>query len=168
MIMENIFLIGFMGAGKSTVAAELQLHLKTKIIEMDEYIAHQQSMPITDIFATYGESYFRDLETQLFIEIKQKKGMIVSCGGGAVLRPENVAHMKESGKIVFLSASPETVYQRVKDSKERPLLNGNMNVKYIASLQEKRRDLYQAAADITVVTDGREVQDICGEILSSI
>ena len=73
--------------------------------------------------------------------------------------------MKESGKIVLLTAEPETIYERVKDSTERPVLNGNMNVGYIEELMEKRRPKYEAAADVTIATDGKTSEEICEEIL---
>ena len=79
---ENIFLIGFMGAGKSTIAKVLKEKLNVPLCEMDEMIAEQQKMAISDIFAQYGETYFRDLETQLVKDISEKDGVIVSCGGG--------------------------------------------------------------------------------------
>lgn len=88
---ENIFLIGFMGAGKSTIAKVLKEKLSVPLCEMDEMIAEQQKMAISDIFAQYGETHFRDLETQLVKDISEKDGVIVSCGGGAVLREENVS-----------------------------------------------------------------------------
>lgn len=165
--MKNIFLIGFMGAGKSTIAHELHSILGADVVEMDMFIARQQKMPVTEIFEKFGESYFRDLESNLLLDIRKKQGLIVSCGGGIVTRQENIDYMKQSGIIVLLSASPETVYERVKDSRERPMLNGNMNVEYIASLQEKRRAMYEAAADITIETDGKEIAAICKELLEA-
>ena len=165
---KNIFLIGFMGSGKSTVARCLQQMLGAEVIEMDALIAKQQKMAITEIFDKFGEGYFRDLETNLLLDIQKKKGVVVSCGGGVVIRPENIEAMKKSGTVVLLSASPETVYRRVKDSKDRPVLNGHMNVEYIAGLQEKRRAMYEAAADLTIVTDDKDIETICGEIISRI
>ena len=82
------------------------------------------------------------------------------------MKEENVRLMKECGKIVLLTAEPETIYERVKDSTERPVLNGNMNVGYIESLMEKRRPKYEAAADVTIATDGKTSEEICGEILA--
>ena len=97
-------------------------------------------------------------------EFETKEGFVVSCGGGAVLRQENVDSMKKKGHVVLLLAEPETVYKRVRYGKNRPLLNGNMNVEYIAALMEKREELYRRAADIAVVTDGRTPEEIAGEI----
>lgn len=165
---KNIFLIGFMGAGKSTVAAALADRLNMSLVEMDARIVEEQGMSINDIFEKYGESHFRDMESKLVSDIKKEGNKVVSCGGGVVVREENVSCMKENGIIVFLCATPETIYERVKDSKDRPILNGNMNVEYIAGLMEKRRALYEAAADIKIDTDGKAVEQICEEIIAVI
>ena len=127
----NIFLIGFMGAGKSTIARNLQKELGMELVEMDERIVKEQGMSINDIFKTKGEDGFRDIESQLVIDLGKQDKAIVSCGGGVVIRPENVKNMKKSGKIIYLTAKPETILDRVKDSTQRPLLNGHMNVEYI-------------------------------------
>ena len=85
-----------------------------------------------------------------------------------VLQDENIRLMKENGKIVLLTARPETIYERVKDSRERPILNHNMNVEFIAGLLEKRRPKYLKAADIIIATDGRDVPDICEELIEKV
>ena len=164
----NIFLIGFMGAGKSTVAGELQDKFEMERVEMDQMIVEKQGMSISDIFDKYGETYFRDLESDTLIELQKKKQTIVSCGGGVVMRPENTDYMKKNGRIVLLTAKPETIYERVKDSTERPILNDNMNVEFISGLLEKRRAKYEAAADITVATDGKNATEICEEIIAKL
>ena len=164
----NIFLIGFMGAGKSTIARCLQKELDMELIEMDERIVEEQKMTINEIFEKYGESGFRDIESQLVIDIADSKNAIVSCGGGVVIRPENVVNMKKSGKIIFLTATPETILERVKNGKDRPLLNGNMNVEYISELMGKRLNMYEGAADIKVATDGKTIGEICTEIVAEI
>ncbi len=163
--MKNIYLIGFMGAGKSSVAREIGKMTGADCLEMDALIEQEQGMAITEIFERFGEPHFRDLETKLLRSFCRKEGHIISCGGGSVLREENVALMKENGCIVFLAARPETIFERVKDSTSRPVLNGNMNVTYIGGLMEKRRGCYEAAADVTVETDDRKIGDICDEIL---
>jgi len=165
---KNIYLIGFMGAGKSTIAAQLKNKLSMKLVEMDARIVEEQGMSINEIFEKYGEAHFRDIESQLVLTIKGEGNTIVSCGGGVVVREENTKAMKEDGTIVFLCATPETIYERVKHSTDRPILNGNMNVEYIAGLMEKRRALYEAAADIKIDTDGKSVLQICDEIISRI
>ena len=160
----NIVLIGFMGAGKSTISAFLRDALAMDVVEMDQVIAEQQGMSISEIFETYGEEYFRNLETQLLIDMQSKQNVIISCGGGA-MRERNVAEMKKNGKVVLLKADPQTILDRVKDSDERPLLNGHKNVEYIADLMEARRAKYEAAADIVVQTDGKSALEICEEMI---
>lgn len=164
--MHNIFLIGFMGVGKSTIAKLLAKELQAELIEMDETIEAEAGMSINEMFEKFGEQHFRDLETALIERVSKKGGAVVSCGGGAVLRPENVQMMKKSGKIIFLSATPETIYERVKYSTNRPLLNGNMNVEYIKGLMERRREAYENAADVVISTDGKWKSQIVEEILS--
>ena len=161
----NIFLIGFMGAGKSTIARGLVQKLNFPLIEMDERIVKEQGMPISEIFDRYGEEHFRDTESELVKTIGTLEPSVVSCGGGTVLRPENVENMKKSGKIVFLTATPQTIYERVKNSSDRPILNGHMNVPYIAELMEKRRPVYEGAAELTISTDGKSREEIADEII---
>ena len=167
-ISRSIFLIGFMGAGKSTIARALQRELGFPLIEMDERIVKEQGMSINDIFAQYGEAHFREIESQLVVDLGKQEPSIVSCGGGVVVRPENTQNMKKSGRIVLLKASPETIFERVKNSTDRPILNGHMNVEYIAELMEKRRVLYEEAADITIQTDGKTREQICEEIIGKL
>lgn len=164
----NIMLIGFMGAGKSTVSAYLGHLLEMEEVDMDELIVEKEGKSIPQIFEEYGEEYFRNCESNTLIELQKRKNLIVSCGGGIVLRPENVEHMKKYGRVVLLTATPETILERVKDSTHRPILNNNMNTEFIGSLMEKRKEKYYAAADITVATDGKNIQQICEELVGKL
>lgn len=161
----NIVLIGFMGAGKSTVSDYLSTMFAMDIVEMDRVIAEREAMSIPDIFSTYGEEYFRNLETNLLVEMQSRKNTIISCGGGAALRESNVAEMKKNGRVVLLTASPEVIYERVKDSDDRPILKGRKNVKGISELMEQRCEKYEAAADIVINTDDKTVRQICEELV---
>ena len=161
----NIFLIGFMGAGKSTISDYLKNVLAMDVVEMDQCIVERQEMSISDIFETYGEEYFRELETNLLIEMQSRSNVVVSCGGGVPMRDRNVAEMKKNGRVVLLTAKPETILERVKDNHDRPLLENNKNVSFIADLLEKRRAKYEAAADIVVETDGKSELEICEEMI---
>ena len=164
---QHIYLIGFMGTGKTTISHKLQQLTQAEEVDMDAWIVEKNGMSINDMFDKYGEAYFRDRETDAIREIAGYAPAIVSCGGGAVLREENTHIMKESGRIVLLTATPKTVYERVKDSTDRPLLNGNMNVEHIANLMEKRRKVYEEASDIQVETDGKTPHEIAKEILQA-
>ena len=161
----NIVLIGFMGAGKSTISDYLSTVFDMEIVEMDQLIADREEMSIPDIFATYGEEYFRNCETELLKKMQSRKNVLISCGGGVVLRECNVEQMKKNGRVVLLTASPEEVYERVKDSDDRPVLAGRKNVKGIAELMEARREKYEAAADIIVNTDHKTVLQVCEELV---
>lgn len=164
---KNILLIGFMGAGKSTVSAKLSELLAMEIMEMDAHIQEKEGMSIKEIFAVNGEEYFRNCESNTLIELREKKHMVVSCGG-VPLREKNVELMKNSGYVVWLTATPEAIYERVKDSTERPLLNGNMNVPFIQNLMESRREKYERVADIVIDTTGKEIESICEELLQKL
>ena len=161
----NIVLIGFMGAGKSTISDYMSTMFAMKVVEMDQIIAQREGMSISDIFEVYGEEYFRDAETNLLIEMQSESNVIISCGGGVPMRERNVAEMKKNGRVVLLTASPETILDRVKDSHDRPVIENNKNVEFIGELMEKRREKYQAAADIVIKTDNKSVMDICEEII---
>ena len=164
----NIVLIGFMGAGKSTISDYLKTVFAMDIIEMDQIIAERAGMSISDIFETYGEEYFRNLETELLIEMQSRSNVVISCGGGVPMRERNVVEMKKNGRVVLLTAKPETILNRVKDNHDRPLLEGNKNVSFIGDLMEKRREKYQAAADIVIETDGKDKLEICEELVQRI
>ena len=164
----NIFLIGFMGAGKSTISDFLQTVFAMEVVEMDQIIAEREGMSISDIFETYGEEYFRNLETELLFEMQSRKNVVISCGGGVPMRERNVVEMKKNGRVVLLTAKPETILNRVKDNHDRPLLEGNKNVDFIADLMEKRREKYEAASDIVIETDGKDKLEICEELVHSL
>ena len=166
--MKNLFLIGFMGAGKSSVSAGLGRMLGREVVEMDERIAAREGMSIPELFAQKGEPYFRACETALLKSFAQGAPRIVSCGGGVPLREENVAAMRESGTVVLLTASPEVILERVKDSDERPLLQGHKDVPYIAALMEQRRPKYEAAADITMDTSRLNIEEVCRQVLRQV
>ena len=166
--MRNIFLIGFMGCGKSTVAVELQNLYRMQVREMDQMIVDRAQMSIPQIFEKYGEGYFRDLESKLLKEIGADSNQVVSCGGGVVLRQENVLEMKQSGNIVLLTAKPETILVRVLEDNNRPILQGKKTVKDISELMEKRREKYEMAADIVLETDDKSIQEICEEVINKL
>ena len=153
-----------MGCGKSTIAAGLNQMYGSQVVEMDQWIVERENMTIPEIFKEKGEPYFRDVETSLLKEIAQKTNQVVSCGGGIVLREENVLEMKKSGKIILLTAKPETILERVSGDDNRPVLQGKKTVADISALIENRRSKYEAAADFIVETDEKTVLEICQEI----
>lgn len=168
LFSHNIFLVGFMGAGKTTVSKYLSTMLALERVELDELIVQKEGMTISSIFEEYGEEYFRNCESNALLELQKRSQLVVSCGGGIVLREKNISSMKKNGRVVLLTAEPETTLERVKDSDERPILRNNMNVEFIAGLMEKRREKYLRAADIIVRTDGKTVLEVCEEIVAAL
>ncbi len=165
---KNLFFIGFMGSGKTTVSKAFAKKYHCRHIEADDIIAEREGMSVKDIFARKGEPYYRDLETGLCRELSELSDYVISCGGGMAVRPQNVEYMKKNGFVIRLEATPETILERVKGDDSRPLLNGHMNVEYIAQMKAKRADCYAAAADITVQTDKLTVDEVVEAVYESI
>lgn len=168
MFDYNVVLIGFMGAGKSTIAELLRTGWGMERIEMDALIEERGGMRISKIFETKGEPYFRDLETELLIELQARSNAVISCGGGVPMRERNVAEMKKNGRVVLLTAHPETILERVKDNHDRPLIENNKTVEGISALMEARRERYMAAADLVIETDQKTGEEICRELVEKL
>lgn len=165
---HNIYLIGFMGCGKSSAASYLHKKYGMPVVEMDQQIVDEAGMKISEIFEKKGEESFRAMETDLLRRLSGVKNTVISCGGGAAMRGENVRLMREGGKIVLLTAEPETILERVKNDTGRPLLDGHKNVADIREMMEKRRPAYEAAADVTIATDDRTEAEIAQAILDAV
>ncbi len=164
----NIVLIGFMGSGKTTISDYLSTSFAMEVVEMDKVISDREGMSISDIFEVYGEEYFRNAETNLLKEMQTKANVVISCGGGTPMRDCNVEEMRKNGRVVLLTARPETILDRVKDSHDRPLIENNKTVEFIENLMNKRRAKYEAAADIIIETDGKSELQICEELVNSL
>ena len=162
---KNIVLIGFMGAGKSSLASYLAEQFNMRTVETDQEIVQREGISIPEIFEQYGEEYFRDRESEVIRDLGFDSQTVISAGGGAVLRDENVENMKANGIIVLLTATPKAILDRVKSSTERPLLNGKMNEDYIAALMEKRRARYEDVADLIIDTTDKTIPEVCAEMI---
>ena len=113
---RNIYLIGFMGVGKTTVSKYLRELTGWEEVDTDKVIVRKKNMGIPEIFEKYGENYFRNLESHILEDYAKKGQRIVSCGGGIILRENNRKLMKKSGTVILLSATPQTIYENVKDA----------------------------------------------------
>lgn len=162
--MKNIVLTGFMGAGKTEVGRELSRILGWRIIDVDDEIVKSRNMTINEIFAKFGEPAFRDVETEMIQKAAQKRNVIISTGGGAVLRQENMDILRARGMIICLWASPETILKRTSHNRERPLLQAEDPLQRIKELLEFRKPFYEKA-DIMIDTEGKSPFLIAEEIL---
>lgn len=163
--MGNVILIGFMGCGKTTVGLRLSYRLRRSVIDTDKEIEREERRTISDIFATDGEEYFRDRETACLRKLLESAGcQIISVGGGLPLREENRKLLHELGKVFYLQASAETIYERVKHDTTRPLLQGDDPRMKIGTLLEARDSCYKEAADIIIDVDDKSFEQILDEI----
>lgn len=145
MVRKNIILVGFMGTGKTVTGRVLAERTGMELVDMDSLIEKQQGKTIPEIFAQDGEAAFRAMERRLVQELSKRSGLVVSTGGGVVLNPENITDFEKTGLVVCLTASPETISQRLENDTSRPLLSGDKKGQ-ISALLEKRKPLYAAIA----------------------
>lgn len=150
---KNIVLIGFMGTGKTVTGRVLAEQTGMELVDMDAVIEQRAGIPISEIFATQGEAAFRTMERELAQELSQREGLIISTGGGIVLNPNNIADFEKNSLVVCLTASEETIFQRLENDSTRPLLSGDKK-EQIGALLQKRAPLYGA---ITHQIDGNRL-----------
>ena len=162
----NIVLVGFMGTGKSATGRVLADRLSWPFFDTDEMIEREAGMSISDIFARDGESCFRDLETSAVRLLSMMDNIVISCGGGVVLRAENMDALRTNGVIVCLTASPETIFKRVSKTVNRPLLKVQDPLRRIKELQEQRAPYYRDC-HITIDTSSLSPKSVADHILNN-
>lgn len=165
--MKNITLVGFMGTGKTTVGRLLAERLGYTFVDADDEIEREQGVSITHIFSELGEAHFRDLETDMLKRLSARENLVISAGGGAVIRAENVESLKKGGPVVCLAATPEEIYDRVRHSTHRPLLKVDDPLGRIRELMELRRKFY-SRADYKVDTGGLTPGEVVDKILDMV
>lgn len=161
--MKNIVLTGFMGTGKTVAGRLLARRLKREFIDTDAEIERLMGKTIAQIFARDGVVRFRSEEELLVRKLAGRTGLVIATGGGMVLNPANIRLLKENGIIIALTASPEVIYNRVKNKKSRPLLMHNDMKQRIEELLQEREQDYQAA-EIMINTDNKSIVEIVDEI----
>ncbi len=163
--MNNCILIGYMGCGKSSVGKRLSYALKYPYLDTDAEIEKKEQRQIKDIFDTDGEQAFRDMETAYVKSLfENKQNYVISVGGGLVLREENRELLKKLGKVIYLRAKPDTIYDRLKDDTTRPLLRGDNPKQKIEDMMQQRGPIYEAACHEVVDVDDKEFEQIIEEI----
>ena len=167
MRKNSIALIGFMATGKTSVGRILadQFGKGYKFIEMDDLIVEKAGKSIPEIFKDDGEIRFRELEMAVCKDVSKLKKVVISCGGGVVLNQTNVDRLRKSAIIVLLTASPETILERVSRTNKRPLLKVPNKLEKIKGILKERKSLYKSAADIIVETDTLSVEEVSERII---
>lgn len=159
-----IILIGFMGTGKSAVGKLLAKKMSFAFADLDKLVEKQAALKISAIFKQYGEAYFRNFEKNAINSLKTMDNTVVATGGGAVLDPQNVAVMKEEGIVIALDADVDTLWKRLKSSRNRPLLKADDPRRKMEELYYERRPFYSQAHYI-VNTTGKTIEEVVQEIL---
>ncbi len=164
MRFKNIFLVGPMGAGKSTVGRQLAEVLSLEFKDSDQEIQRRTGVDIPTIFEYEGEEGFRNRERQVIDELSAEGGVVLATGGGAVLRPENRRDLTSRGVVIYLHCSPEQQYSRTSRDRNRPLLHTEDPLERLRGLMEERDPLYRQVADLVVSTERRGTSSVVKEI----
>jgi len=163
--MKNIVLMGFMGAGKTTIGKKLAKALEYEFIDTDERIEKEQGRKISDIFAEDGETAFRDMETELLKRLCKEDGrFVLSIGGGMPVREENRELLRKIGRVVYLKTSKEEIIRRVSGDTNRPLLKGGVLEEKVSSLMNARENIYIETAHKILNTDLKSVTELVDDI----
>ncbi len=169
MKSKNVILVGYMGAGKTTVGIRLSYKLKKSMIDIDQKIEKDAGRTIKEIFADDGEDFFRNLETNTIRKVASSRGSyIISTGGGLPMREENRQILKEMGLVIYLRVQPETVYRRISHDTERPLLQVEDPLAKIKEMLMLRDPVYESTADYIVDVDNRSFSEIVEEICTKV
>jgi len=165
--MKNIILTGFMGTGKTAIGRKLSMLLNMELIDVDTEIEKSQQMTIGEIFKQFGEPRFREIETEMIQKLSERKDVIISTGGGAVLKEENMDALRKQGIIICLMASPQTILKRTSHNSNRPLLKVEDPFEKIKELLNFRKPFYEKA-DILIDTEDKTPLQIAEEIIDKI
>jgi shikimate kinase len=160
----NIFLIGPMGAGKSTIGKRLARTLNKTFIDSDQQIESRTGVDIPTIFDIEGEAGFRKREAAMIDELSQSTNLVLATGGGAILSEENRQHLMSRGVVIYLQTSIAQQLARTRHDRNRPLLNTDDPESKLTELMNLRAPLYREIADIVVDTDNRHSNQVCKEI----
>lgn len=162
--MNNIYLVGMMGSGKSSSGRELARLLSFSFVDLDERVEERLGMSINEIFKTYGEPYFRKVESEVLSEVARDSDQVVASGGGIVLNPCNNETMRKTGRAIYLKTMLDALWERVKHKRDRPLLQTPNPKQVLADLLRIRGPLYEETSSGQFVTNGKSPEAVALEI----
>lgn len=163
-LTKPVFFIGFMGAGKTSVSQQLAVTYGLASIDADEYLELREDRIIADIFAEDGEEAFRDIETDVLRDLSARSPRLIGCGGGVVTkRDENAQIMKDAGFVVYLQVSADEAARRIPNTESRPMFK---NLETARKTIVERIPSYEAAANVSVQTEGRSIREVSEEVAS--
>lgn len=165
---QNIFLIGLMGAGKTTIGRQIANELSLEFFDSDHEIENRTGVTVTHIFDIEGETGFRKRETAMLDELTQKKGIVLATGGGAILKPENRQFLMSRGTTIYLYANIDTLMERTSKDRNRPLLQTENPREKLEELLAIRDPLYRETADIIIDTGKDSIRLAIKEILEKL
>jgi shikimate kinase len=168
MDSRNIFLVGMMGAGKTTVGKALARRLGRAFVDTDREIVERTGVPIATIFEIEGEEGFRRRESAVLAELAGQRDAVIATGGGAVLSEENRRVMREHGTVVYLRANVEHLHERTRRDAARPLLASGDRRATLAALLERREPLYREAAHLVVESGAPSAGSLAGRIIEAL
>ncbi|MBI4394662.1 MAG: shikimate kinase [Candidatus Omnitrophica bacterium] len=162
--MKNIYLVGMMGSGKTTSGKALAKLLSLPFVDLDDQIIGREGKSINEIFQSKGEPHFREIETELLFQVSERPNQVVATGGGIVINALNRERMKNTGIVVYLKTSLDILWERVREKKDRPLLQSVDPKKSLADLFYSRTPLYEETADKIFLTDHKSSEAVALEI----
>ena len=162
----KVFLVGPMGAGKSTTGRNLSEKLDFDFYDTDKLVEKVEGRKIKDIFEQDGEEYFRQKESEALSATQTLKNVVIATGGGIVEKEENRLFLENEDKVIFLDSTPERQYERTKDSRKRPLINNGDRLEILKKLYQKRFNFYEAVSKIKISMDNLNTEEILKKIIN--
>lgn len=156
---RNIILVGFMGCGKTTIGCKIARWLDYKFVDIDKYIETLMRSSIHDIFRQYGESYFRILEARVIKKVSKWRNCCISTGGGSIINRNNIYYLKRSGTVIYLNVGFDRLYENIRNTTNRPLVNETIKKEQVELLFKERMPLYITCADVIIDSSELSIEE---------
>ena len=168
MLSNNIYIVGLMGSGKTSKEKLLSKTLHSEHVDIDQEIVKKTNLTISEIFKNHGENHFRKLESSMIDNVSKRKNLIVSTGGGVILSSKNISTMQNTGSIIHLDISIKIQLLRVRNKKNRPLLDVDNIKEKLTEMKNLRDNTYKSISNYSILTDNKNKKDIVQEIIDKL